>query len=473
MLNEHFTASIESVNSSQSMLYSSESKNRNRSAELQSEVDAWLANKNNSVKELPLGFTKHKDGIIPNSTENAKANKKSEQERKKELEKKNAEIKAYKEALQAQRKAEQERKKKEREKEKLRIKREKEAKAKAKQKPVTKIVKKSNKKELKLVEFPEHPEKFRRLMMSMLRKEAQARGEKHFIGKCKHHGWNQYNIEVHNVRCTGCMADTAAKLRAKSKFESNKVKSEKQKAAIAKGEKTFMARCRHHGETLYAVRNTASPVCIQCRKGSEKKANTRSMEKRKRKNTYYYEMKAARDSAKAQGLKSFDFKCKKCGEFEQRIRTDGTSYCLNCSKEADRLRKNGARLKFNSDAKDEAISKGLIEFIGSCQKHGETKFSVYYERENSRYRCADCVLESQREIRESNKQSTAECVKRKFLNDWFEENKQITKKAFYKKIGWSKSSLHNYLSGVNEISDQKFNEFKEFIKKLESNNEEN
>ena len=52
----------------------------------------------------------------------------------------------------------------------------------------------------------------------------------------------------------------------------------------------------------------------------------------------------------------------------------------------------------------------------------------------------------------------------KVLNDWFEENKQITKKAFYKKIGWSKSSLHNYLSGVNEISDQKFNEFKEFIK---------
>ena len=61
------------------------------------------------------------------------------------------------------------------------------------------------------------------------------------------------------------------------------------------------------------------------------------------------------------------------------------------------------RLKFNNDAKDETIAKGLIEFIGSCQKHGETKFSVYYERENSRYRCADCVLESQREIRESNK----------------------------------------------------------------------
>lgn len=464
MLNEHFTASIESVNSSQSMLYSSESKNRNRSAELQSEVDAWLAS-GNKVTPLEIGHTNFKDGKVPNSTENAKANKKSEQERKKELEKRNAEIKAYKEALQAQRKAEIERKKKEREKAKLKVKREKEAKA--RKKAAVKQVKKSNKSELKLVEFPEQPEKFRRLMMSILRKEAQARGEKTFIGKCKHHGWNQYNIEVHNVRCTGCMADTAAKLRAKSKFESNKVKSEKQKAAIAKGEKTFMARCRHHGETLYAVRNTASPVCIQCRKGSEKKANTRSMEKRKRKNTYYYELKAARDLAKSQGLKSFYFKCKKCGEYEQRIRTDGTSYCLNCSKEADRLRKNGARLKFNSDAKDEAISKGLIEFVGSCQKHGETKFSVYYERENSRYRCAACVLESQREIRESNKQSTAECVKRKSLNDWFEENKQITKKVFYKKIGWSKSSLHNYLSGVNEISDQKFNEFVEFINGLE------
>ena len=463
MLNEHFTASIQSVNNSHSALHCNELKNRNRSDELQSEVDAWLA-KGNKVTPLEIGHTHFKDGILPASRENAKANKKSEQDRKKELEQKNAEIKAYKEALKAQRNAEQERKKKEREKEKLKVKREKEAKA--KKKAEVKQVKKSNKKELKLVEFPEQPEKFRRLMMSMLRKEAQARGEKHFIGKCKHHGWNQYNIEVHNVRCNGCMADTAAKLRAKSKFESNKVKSEKQKAAIAKGDKTFMARCRHHGETLYAVRNTASPVCIQCRNVSGKKANTRSMDKRKRKNSYYYELKAARDLAKLQGLKSFDFKCKKCGEFEQRIRTDGTSYCLNCSKEADRLRKNGARLKFNSDAKDEAISKGLIEFVGSCQKHGETKFSVYYERENSRYRCAACVLESQREIRDSNKQNTAECKKRKFFNTWFEENKQITKKDFYKKIGWSKSSLHNYLSGVNEISDQKFNEFKEFTKKI-------
>lgn len=472
MLNEHFTASIQSVNNSHSALHCNELKNRSRSDELQSEVDAWLA-KGNKVTPLEIGYTHFKDGILPVSRENARANKKSEHDRRKELEQKNAEIKAYKEALKAQRKAEQERKKKEREKEKLRLKREKEAKAKAKQKPVIKRVKKSNKKELKLVEFPEQPEKFRRLMMSILRKEAQAKGEKTFIGKCKHHGWNQYNIEVHNVRCTGCMADAAAKLRAKSKFESNKVKSEKQKLAIAKGDKTFMARCRHHGETLYAVRNTSSPVCIQCRNVSGKKANTRSMEKRKRKNTYYYELKAARDLAKSQGLKSFDFKCKKCGEFEQHIRTDGTSYCINCSKEADRLRKNGARLKFNGDAKDEAISKGLIEFIGSCQKHGETKFSVYYDRENSRYRCADCVLESQREIRESNKKSTAECVKRKFLNDWFEENNQITKKAFYKKIGWSKSAFHNYLSGTNEISDQKFNEFVEFIKKLEASNEKN
>ena len=89
------------------------------------------------------------------------------------------------------------------------------------------------------------------------------------------------------------------------------------------------------------------------------------------------------------------------------------------------------RLKFNSDAKDEAIAKGLIEFIGSCQKAWVKQF-MYYERENSRYRCADCVLESQQKYVESNKQSTAECVKRKFLNDWFEENKQITKKAFIK-----------------------------------------
>ena len=138
-------------------------------------------------------------------------------------------------------------------------------------------------------------------MMSILRKEAQAKGEKTFIGKCKHHGWNQYNIEVHNVRCTGCMADAAAKLRTKSKFESNKVKSEKQKAAITKGEKTFMARCRHHGETLYAVRNTANPVCIQCRKGSEKKSQCALNGKAKAcKYILLRTVKSARDSAKAQ-----------------------------------------------------------------------------------------------------------------------------------------------------------------------------
>ena len=49
----------------------------------------------------------------------------------------------------------------------------------------------------------------------------------------------------------------------------------------------------------------------------------------------------------------------------------------------------------------------------------------------------------------------------------------LTNQSFYKKIGWSKSAFHNYLSGTNEISDQKFNEFVEFIKKLEASNEKN
>lgn len=465
--NENFTINIESSHRVQSEIYSNDSKNIAKSQKLQNEVDAWLANKANKVTELPLGYTKFKDGIIPNSRENAAANKKQEAEKKREIELKNEEIKRYKESMQAQRKAEIERKKIEREKEKLRIRREKEAKVKFKQKVIIKVKKKENKKELKLVEFPEQAEKFRRLMMTMLRKEAQAKGEKHFIGKCKHHGWNQYNIEIHNVRCTGCMADRAAALRAKSKCESNKAKSDKQKQAIVEGKTTFTAKCKHHGETIYAIRNTGSPVCMLCRKDTEKKGNIRTKEIRKKKNTYFYELKNARDEAKSKGLKSFDFKCKKCGDYEQRIRTDGTSYCLNCSKEADRLRKNGLRLKFNSNAKDEAISNGLIEFIGSCHKHGNTKFSVYYERGNSRYRCADCVLESQREVRESNKQNTIECKKREFFNKWFEKNKQITKKDFYKKIGWSKSSFHNYLSGVNEISDEKYNEFLEFSKTLE------
>jgi len=454
---EQFTVNIEAAQ--KQVLHSREIANKCKSEKLQSEVDAWLANKENKIEVLPMGFTNFKDGNLPVCRNNAADNKAREQERKRELELKNQQIREQKAELVKQRKAEAEKKKLERAKAKERLKREKLKKSLPK--------KRFKKNELKLVTFPEKPEYFRKSMMQMLRKEAQSKGEKSFTGKCKHHGWVQYNIEVHNVRCTGCMADRAALLRSKSKFESNKAKAEKQRQAIAEGKTTFIAQCRHHGETEYAIRKTGSPVCIQCRNVSGKKANTRSMEKRKRKNTYYYELKAARDLAKSQGLKSFDFKCKKCGEYEQRIRTDGTSYCLNCSKEADRLRKNGARLKFNSDAKDEAISKGLIEFIGSCQKHGETKFSVYYERENSRYRCADCVLESQREIRESNKKSTAECVKRKFLNDWFEENKQITKKDFYKKIGWSKSAFHNYLSGTNEISDQKFNEFVEFINGLE------
>ena len=107
------------------------------------------------------------------------------------------------------------------------------------------------------------------------------------------------------------MADAAENLEAKSNLNQTKVKSEK-KAAIAKGEKTFMARCRHHGETLYAVRNTTNLSAFNAVKGLRRKP-MRSMEKRKHVNTYYYELKSARDSAKAQGLKSFDFKCKKCG----------------------------------------------------------------------------------------------------------------------------------------------------------------
>ena len=72
MLNEHFTASIQSVNNSHAALHCNELKNRNRSDELQSEVDAWLA-KGNKVTPLEIGHTHFKDGILPASRENAKA----------------------------------------------------------------------------------------------------------------------------------------------------------------------------------------------------------------------------------------------------------------------------------------------------------------------------------------------------------------------------------------------------------------
>ena len=33
-------------------------------------------------------------------------------------------------------------------------------------------------------------------------------------------------------------------------------------------------------------------------------------------------------------------------------------------------------------------------------------------------------------------------------------------------IGWSKSAFHNYLSGTNEISDEKYNKFVKMVNEL-------
>lgn len=465
MLNEHFTASIQSVNDSHSALHCNESKNRNRSDELQSEYEAWLA-RGNKVTELPIGHTHFKDGILPASRENAKANKKSEQDRKKELEQKNAEIKAYKEALKKQAALASTAKREEQRKLKEKLKREKEKKA-----------KEVRVKELKLVTFTHTDEYWRKQMMKCLRESALSRGDEVFKAKCLNHGWTDYRLYGQSMKCIACSSDAEKKKREKKEhsplFLLNQEKSRKRKEAIAQGKKEFTSTCKHHGEVVYRLRSGNRSVCSVCLYETNKTKLKNRLTDCKTKNPYFYELKAAREEAKEKGVLTFEHPCNKCDGTTHKIKEDGTSFCVKCSNERERLRRNKARLDFNKSEKEKALSEGQARFIGKCDRHGKSEFKIYKNHGAVFYKCVECSNAASKVMNSRDKDDCLADPKNTFIREWFEKNKCVKKKDLFTRLGWSKSSFNHYTSGRAICPDDKYEAFVELVKKLESSNEEN
>ena len=110
--------------------------------------------------------------------------------------------------------------------------------------------------------------------------------------------------------------------------------SEAKKQAIAEGKTEFTAKCRFHGETIYVIQGNGECRCKQCRYNNEE---------RERQKFNRVELRKALEL----GLKTFNGRCKNCGDAEMRIRKNQEKTarysCIHCDKTSRKAYKKRAR----------------------------------------------------------------------------------------------------------------------------------
>lgn len=190
----------------------------------------------------------------------------------------------------------------------------------------------------------------------------------------------------------------------KPKLTFSSINAESKAKAIESGSKEFLGTCLTHGETLLKIRGVRNKlICPRCHPDNKpKKMVFPGLNCRLNYN------KSLRDIAAANNEKEFIGFCDKHGE-EKYFLTKTGYQCRVCSVEKqqrawdkekqarkERKQKPLSRLQINTIRKKEAIAMNDKHFIGICERHGETTYSVTTD---GRCKCMKCNREHERKRR--------------------------------------------------------------------------
>lgn len=264
------------------------------SARLEAEVKKWLKAEKQHIKELPQGFTKFPDGVIPTCSVRAQDSTEKRLEKERLIAEKNAAIRKQKEEAKAAKLAEklkrQQERKEQREQER---KRKAELKRIQQEEALKQLVQKHVPEQIepvqKALKAPKKRERRKPLnprieFNRVARENAVNKGLKFFTGDCIKCSKTEYVlINPNTSHCLACRRERDRKRERGTKrntdtaqrIERNKVKK---MAAHALGLRHFEGECMKCGITTFEINIINGMVtcrCVPCRK----KTNDRSRKK--------------------------------------------------------------------------------------------------------------------------------------------------------------------------------------------------
>ncbi|HJF29129.1 MAG TPA: hypothetical protein K8V79_13015 [Acinetobacter lwoffii] len=462
------------------------------SEKLNNDVEAWLTK--NQITQLPMGFTKFPDGNIPK--ERAKVVQ-PEAEREAKIEAINAEVRKVKEATTKAKAKALELAQKKAEREALLSEQRQivgEFYKKAQLGELTVLAKKigmsiaslrrvrggayllkperreklyseiknfpygelqAERLRLPLVTFKGTDESHRKMLISTMARWATEKGEDSFQGKCKNHGWTEFQIKYGQTHCVACRS--ARNKGPSETYKQNMRNSEARVKAIKAGQSTYIAVCRKHGETEYKILSNKRSICIQCRRKPE---NLSRMEA----------LRIARQDAIDAGLNKFTFDCDKCGGDEYRINKSGSHECLGCKKKRyeakakPRLQMARPHMLVNQERRKEAVEQGLKDFTGLCPKHGETRFRV---QKNPAYKCVKCKTEQNTRSQKANRDRYTNHPRTQELINFILGSRRGTAKRLSEYLQISITTMSHYTNGRAVLPDHHYEKFLEFKARLQ------
>lgn len=462
------------------------------SEKLNNDVEAWLAQ--NIITELPMGFTNFKDGNIP--LDRTRKTVISEKESIAKIEATNKAVREGKQLSASKQKRVLEVQQRKQEKEVLKQEQRRivaEFFSKAKTGDITALGKmvgmpaetlrkvrdgvyllkperreklysvisafkygeiQAAKNQFKLVEFKSTDESSRKMLITTLAKWAQEKGETRFQGKCKNHGWTEYETKYGKTYCLACRTKHKEVSEA---YKQNMLNSAERVKAIQAGEKTYFAICPNHGRTEYQVLSNKRGICIECRRNRQGMARIDGL-------------RAAREEAIKKGETRFTFNCHKCGGNEYRVTKAGSHECLGCkqkryeAKAKPRLQIARPHMLVNRERRKEAIEQGLKDFTGLCPRHGETRFRVMT---NPAYKCVKCNTEQNTRSQKVNRDRYTNHPHTQELITFILESRRGTARRLSEYLGISPTTMSHYTNGRAVLPDHHYEKFLEFKARLQ------